>query len=200
MHNDGDHDDWGPAHRAGFDALARERQPPAELEKEVLSALRRQGLIQTIAPRVVRLALAVAAASLFFVVGMASNRWLLMDSTQPGVHVDMNSEQPTFMLMLYRSPESLAQASSSSRETEYAKWARMHGSVVGGEELGRVREWLPRLSTEPTVPPAHEYPNDLVLVGYFLVETSNMAAARAIADACPHRTEGPIEIRRIQGA
>ena len=94
--------------------IPREIEPPPHIERQIISALRREGLLRRNRWIYVPLAAALAAAAFF-----------LWQRQAP-------LPRANYILLLYESP----QFSGGSRE-EYGRWAHaMEPRVVGGEELG----------------------------------------------------------------
>jgi len=152
-------------------ALPRQSLPPAELEGQVVSRLREEGLLVTRPVRWTYLAAAVLAMALFLG-GYAIGR--------------TRDLEPTHVLLVHR----LASTPEQSRERtrEYGAWAR---NLAGGAKLAQAG-WVldaSRAASSPT--------NEVS--GYFLIRASGDAEALAIAKSCPHiRHGGSVELRRIE--
>jgi hypothetical protein len=168
--------------RDALTSMKRDAAPPQHIERALVGALRRQGLIRT--PRRPWLLPTVAAAAVL--IGFAAGYW---GSLKYG---DAQSAGPRYVLLLYAGSEGTP---SSGHHDEYAQWARTvsaQGASVSGNELAVDTEEIgilpaPEAQTKPTP-----------VLGYFVIDAHDIADARRIAATCPHlRYGGRIVLRRV---
>lgn len=157
-------------------ALADQLAPPDALEKRVLGALRRRGLIRS--PVLGRRLIAVAAAILLFTLGVVTGQ----SRSSAGLGGD-------FVLLLYN-PDGPPGAAPKSRVEEYRRWAletSRSGRSIQGLKLGSELLALGAPSSEGSYP-----------VGLFIIRASSLEEAEQVARSCPHlRYGGEIVIRPI---
>ncbi|HKO98440.1 MAG TPA: hypothetical protein VJU86_15695 [Pyrinomonadaceae bacterium] len=186
--------------RQAFAGLPRERVPPSQLEERVVHALNQSGMLS---PRgkarrgnAVRIAMALAASLLFFVLGAAAMRWYSKQSPA--------KSSPEFMLVL-RQTSAQSRHGSAKEELriarEYGNWARQlsqQGVPVDGEKL---KEESRILSVVDGRPVASENALDLnraSIAGYFLIRAQSYEQAIKFAESCPHlKYGGSIEVREL---
>lgn len=178
--------------------LAALRAGPAEpssLRMDVLTELRRHGLIVATPARTwgMRIALAAACVVLGIVVGRAS-----VDAA-PAAGEPMQSDYA--MLLLRPEPDDPRYVDGTPEQTfgEYQKWAMERGKagqLVLGEKLADER-LLVREGDRVDALPAGT--SDAV-EGLFLIRAKSIEDARAIVASCPHVLRGGrVELRRIDG-
>jgi hypothetical protein len=167
--------------------LAPEIAPRAGLEERTVAALRARGLLRGRAMRWrLRPAGWLAAAGILvavFLAGFASGR---AGRVAP-------RPEASFALILYGSVGGDS-ATQMERAAEYGRWARAQheaGRVVGGEALG---DFISAAGSDTV---AAGGPEDLV--GFFLVQAPDRAAAARLAAGCPHvKYGGRVVVRAIQ--
>jgi hypothetical protein len=160
-------------------ALPGEAEPPAELERRVVAALRAQGLLAP-RPRAPRWWLLAAGLSCF-AVGWAARDIAARPPAPRG-------DGPLYLLLLSQLPDSDG-AAEARRVEEYRAWAV---SLRRGNRLVRAE----KLGDESSVLGAGPAATDTS--GVFLIRAASMEEALALARACPHlRHGGSITIRSI---
>lgn len=191
----GSDDDLTPDDREALRQLPREAPPPPRLEHATVAALAARGLLrQANRPRGIHPVLAVAAALLLFIAGLALGRVGGSASPPEGGR--------RFALFLYEGPEydQPAPGAMEQRVQEYVAWAgepRENGAVEGGQKLRENAEVVigPDGIGGETAPS----PGETRLAGYFLVRATDRRAAVEIARTCPHvRYGGSIVVREIE--
>lgn len=185
-----DQDDWNDEEKARLAGLGRTAEPPAELERRVVAALRERGEIRD-APRGRALRLAAAA------VAILGAGYLLGRLTSGAAPAAPDSPAPTFALFLYPGAATPSSAPEEVLVEEYARWARglrERGRHASGEKLKPGARFLPEVLRGTT-------PFDLrpeSLEGFFLIQASSMDEAESIARTCPHlRRGGIVTVRAI---
>lgn len=184
------------------DELARElaklrtRPPlPPGLAGDVLTALRREGLVQRGSWRswVGRAALAAACVVLGIVVGRAT----VASASAPGEPLQSDYA----MLLLRPETDDPRYVAGTPEQTfgEYQAWAMARGvagQLVLGEKLADERLLVTEGDRARPLPPATQ---DTV-EGLFLIRAKSIDEARAIVATCPHVLRGGrVELRRIDG-
>lgn len=181
--------------------LPGESPPPAHLERRVVAALRREGLLSASRPggapwKAAWISITAAAAAAVLV---GSGWWLGSRSAGGAV-----PEEPNFVLLL-REDESFRTAPADQemdRVAEYKGWAfgeHEHGAVVGGMKLGEEAAVLAGPGHDGGARPESRLPGGVA--GLFLVRARDMPEARELAESCPHlRYGGIIEVRPIEGS
>lgn len=203
---DHSNDDLTPQEQAAYQALSREKSPPADLEKRVVSELWRRGLLHKKAGARRRAGIPPAlalAASVLVLLGGAVIGVMLEPHLRPSSV--SQPQEPRFLLLLRGS--AAGQSADLTEEflrTEYTRWAREQagkGVLVSGEELdesGRILRIDQKglLSVEPAgTPPSTQ---DFV-AGYFLIRAGDYGQAVAIARGCPHlKYGGTVEVRALE--
>ena len=169
--------------RKALDSLASGAEPPPELEKRVIGALRLEGRIR--GPRGRRLLLPLATA--------AAAALLFWGGWKAGRSPSSRGEGPRFALLLF---EGGRFDRSNSHAAEYAGWVtslRAQGVAISGEELAPVSRVV---SSADSLPGERE-----ALGGFFLVGARDLESAVAIARGCPHlRHGGWIEVRAVSSS
>ena len=168
--------------RARLERMKRDLVPPAQIEADLIEALRRRGLIRD--PRTRWMTAAILATSV--AAGLVA---ALLVYRQIADRTPVN--QPEFVLLLYAGDETGA---TPSRRDEYSAWARSiaaQGTTISGLELVEPSEQIAVLPDNPgSVPPAQPR-------GFFVVRARDLADAQRIAATCPHlRYGGQIVLRR----
>ena len=193
-------DELSPEERLAFDSLPREKVPPSSLEERVVQSLKQSGLISTSQkPRRLNashVAMGVAAALLFFILGATVTKWF-SGRSQPAI-------SPDFMLVLRQNREqSLHRPAEETLRLvkEYGNWARQlghQGVLADGEKL---KDEVRVLSVVDGRTVASNNPADLRqanIAGYFLIKAQNYEQAIRVAESCPHlKYGGTIEVREI---
>lgn len=178
-------DDHDPQDQAWRDALRplHSVEPPGALEARVLAGVTRK-------PTTFSRLKWLAAAVLLVVLGGVSQRFLAKSRTAEG--------GPRFLLLLFEGPAfDSTSASHQARVDEYRAWA---GSLAKAGELVEAGELAPaeqRLGVLPgsTAGEGH------VVAGFFIVRARDAAAARAIAETCPHLAHGGgVVVRPLTGS
>jgi hypothetical protein len=181
-------------------------QAPNALEDRVVSAVHREGLITTpnaAASAVLRAApnsnsrraigLAVAA-SLVFVTGIVTQRFLLPDRAPSAAVVEAAVGDRYLLLLLEPAEALLDPATEDARVAEYGAWAAEmagQGLLEAGEKLADGGEIV---GAEIGGPPPTER-----VTGFFIVNAADAAAAVELARDNPHvRHGGRIAVRRIE--
>jgi hypothetical protein len=168
--------------------------PPPALEERVVASLARRGLLSNALNneyrrRPWRLAAAIAASIVLFVVGAVSER--IRSAREPEADL-----RPRYALLLYGG-SAADSASERAQVDEYRLWARgiaQHGHYVSGEKLADQARELTAAGVAAT--PAHD---SAALAGFFIVSAATEAEAESIAQSCPHlRAGGRIVVRRIE--
>lgn len=182
-------DDVGldPDEREALAALSRGPEPPATLQRRVVAALRREGLLR---PRVSLLAgwgwvaAALACLALGLVVGRAG---------RPAAEPEGNR----FVLLLERglSDEPPGPERRRALAEEYRAWARATGGaarVFAGERLGDTAVTL-------SGPKGLASSGAAQVGGYFLVAAADLGHALELARSCPHlRYGGRVVVQPIE--
>jgi hypothetical protein len=167
-----------------LDALPREIEPPADLERRVVAALRRGGHLAPRA-RAPRAWMATAAAAAIFAAGV------LVGRTAPDPAPEPPAGLAQFLLLLYE-PTPLAVADDRDLVAEYGAWARglaRQGRLASAEKLAEASVRLPeRAATAAEVEPT----------GFFVVRAASLDEALEIARGCPHLAHGgEIRVRPV---
>jgi hypothetical protein len=171
--------------KRAYRSVADGPEAPAGLERRVVRALRREGLLTPpLWRRATPWALAVLAAGALFLAGRAS---------APPAVAPRAGAAPRFVLFLQEPvAEPLAPEGEPARVREYSSWARSRhadGSLLEGEKLKDAAVVL-------RAPAASEGPSRTT--GYFVVTAPDLERAVALARTCPHlRHRGDIEVRPI---
>ncbi|MCC7172695.1 MAG: hypothetical protein IT459_19765 [Planctomycetes bacterium] len=168
--------------------------PPA-LAADVLSALRREGLVQRASRRswIGRAALAAACVVLGVVVGRAT----VPSAPQAGEPLQSDYA----MLLLRPETDDPRYVAGTPEQTfgEYQNWAMARGKagqLVLGEKLADERLMVREGDRVQGLP---EGTSDTV-EGLFLIRAKSIEEARAIVASCPHVLRGGrVELRRIDG-
>ena len=165
--------------------LAREIEPPAELERRTLAELRRRGLVApgpALAPSAPRRAwpLAAAVALVAFALGI----WLgpRIESSRAA---SAESAGDRYLLLLYE-PRPIERA-GLDLVAEYSAWAgelARRGLLVEAEKLASADL---RFGTASAIEPS---PGSSAPTGFFLIRAGNASEAEAIARSCPHLKHG----------
>ena len=179
---------------------ARERQalrdlgagsPPVELEARVSAALRADGLIRRGRPLSWRLLGLAAAASLLFVAGVGTQRYLV--GALPAVAAASGDRY--LLLLLEPAGAVLEPAVEAARVQEYSEWAgglAARGLLQAGEKLADGGDVV----GAPV--PAGPTPTERV-TGFFIVLVDTEEAALDVAATSPHvRHGGRVEVRLIE--
>ena len=178
--------------REAFDRLAREKQPPALLETQVIRSLKEAQLLRQPttqwrrrAPRIVGL---LAASLLIFFGGvLVGAKWWGARASRPG------PSSPRFMLVLNAAEPSRPRSLEEVKRIvdEYRGWAsglRDQGISVEGEKL----------KEEIRVVGEDQARQQKRISGYFLIGAPDFDQAVQIASGCPHlKYGGTIEVRQI---
>jgi hypothetical protein len=203
-----------PSRIPELERLPSAAEAPPELERRVVQALRREGLLAESAaaavpasrPRGLR-SLRWAFAAIALAAVFASGWWFGGNRTR-----GVAEPQPTFVLLLregaeFRTP---SEGQIDQRVREYAQWAarvRREGVAISGEKLNdRVR----LLTVQGIAAPSQAAPSTAVppestddagpVTGFFLIRARDFEHAQKIAESCPHvRYGGAVEIRPIDG-
>jgi hypothetical protein len=168
-----------------YRSLAQGPSAPDGLERRVVRALRREGLIRPpLWRRTAPWALSALAGALLFVAGRSSAPPAAAPTAAEGARFVLFLEEPVAApLAAEREPE---------RVREYSRWARARhadGSLLEGEKLKDDAVLL-------RAPAAAEGPSRTT--GYFVVTATDLESAVALARTCPHlRNGGDIEVRPI---
>ncbi len=181
-------DELSPSEQKAFGALARRREPRAELEESLVAELRRKKLLWR--KRVsLWIPLATIAASVLIVCAV------LREVRPP--HPGVDSKQPHWILLLREGHEdrNVTAEESRRRVNEYASWARSASAkgLIDGEKLREGGTVLSLSGDSPAVrTPAS-------VSGFFLLDAMDATKAHAIAASCPHlHYGGEIELRSIE--
>jgi hypothetical protein len=158
------------------------------LEDRVVEALRTRRLLTRARSTPKRLAAAVAAGLILFLVGaLAGRSWPAPNPRPAGSR---------FILFLDDPKGRDQDAEESSRVREYSAWAREQraaGRLIGGEKLEPTA-----LAMEGEATPVASSGDASMVGGYFVVVADDLAGAVAVARTCPHlRHGGRIIIRPI---
>ena len=178
--------------REAFDRLAREKQPPALLETQVIRTLKEAQLLRQPtthwrhrAPRVV--GLLAASLLLFFGGAVVGANWWGTRAPRPG------PGSPKFMLVLNSGAPSQPRSLEEVKRIveEYRGWAsglRQQGISVEGEKL---KEEIRIVGEDQTRQQKR-------ISGFFLIGAHDFDEAVQIASGCPHlKYGGTIEVRQI---
>ncbi len=182
--------------RHALHGLGRD-QPPAGLEARVTEALRAEGLIAPVRRTTVRSLGLVAAATLLFVAGVGTQRYLLDAEPVATAPSEAASEGSDRYLLLLLEPAGsfLEPAVEVERMREYAEWAgglAARGLLEAGEKLADGGDVVGAPA------PSGPLPTERV-TGFFIVLAASEASAQAVAAASPHaRHGGRVEVRRIE--
>jgi hypothetical protein len=183
--------------------LPGETTPPAALERRVVAALHREGLLSTSHRRARRIRhLWAPAGALAALLLLAAGWWL--GARQAAVTGGGGMEAADYVFLL-REDENYRTAPAGQemdRVAEYAEWARVKGEaglVVGGMKLGDESAVLAEPGHIRDATPGARLPGGVA--GLFLVRSRSLAEARRLAETCPHLAHGGIiEVRPIEGS
>lgn len=187
-----------------LERLPSPAEAPAELERRVVQALRREGLLAESAATAVpasrsrglrglRWAFAASALAAVFASGWGFGVHRAGAATEP---------QPTFVLLLregaeFRTPP---KGQIDQRVREYAQWVarvRQEGVAISGEKLN---DGVRLLSAQGIAAPSGLTGAAGPVTGFFLIRARDFDHAQKIAKSCPHlRYSGAIEVRPIDG-
>jgi len=174
-----------------LDTLRRDPQPPLDLERRVVAAVKAAGGFG--APQAGRsFVRQLAAAVVIFASGIGVG---LAWPADPGAVTPPATSVGSFLLLL--GGDVTPASDGSSRAAEYGDWARTvaaSGIAIRGAELadgGRVVS-----ARGPSAPMAA-----LVAAGgYFIVDVETEADAVALAESSPHvKNGGSVVVRRLEG-
>ncbi|HEU5181789.1 MAG TPA: YciI family protein [Candidatus Polarisedimenticolia bacterium] len=202
-----DEENLDPVTERELRSLPRERRPPQDLERMVVSDLRREGLLgsRLLAPRPWMRA---AASLALLAIGFAAGAWWMRPALSWETRTQARNE-PRFLLLLHESPdmETLSHERQAAMVKEYKAWAAegaRQGFLLEGEKLREVRRLLPttKWSTAIHVPNAPGSDSSAsagpFIGGYFVIRAANYEEALRLARTCPHlRHGGRIEVREI---
>jgi hypothetical protein len=170
------------------------------LEERVVSALRSEGLVRSIAHKGVNVRMLHArwavAAGVLLVLGIFAGSY----ATRPGAEGAQDS-RPQFALLLYEdaSYQSASPEGQEARIAEYAGWARRlagEGRLVDAGKLSDAGELLEGSDRSTAVVPRAP---EGVLAGYFVIRAKDRAEAERVARECPHlKYGGTISLRLIE--
>jgi hypothetical protein len=206
---------------AAFRSLAREQEPPPELEERIVNTLKDRAVIDSgpasaHAGPALRPAWALAASLVVFLLGLGTGR-LTAPGTESGSSVRGERQGETAMSTPAQTPEAVPSTvllmyttagyrpaatddASMDRVREYAAWARgirETGVGITGEKLADGGHVLRQHDGE-TLTGAPGSENGRVLAGYFIVQTQNEAVVEEIARSCPQlKYGGDVEVRPI---
>ena len=165
--------------------------PPAELEARVTAALRADGLIRDRGSLSWRLLGLAAAASLLFVAGVGTQRYLV-GGVPAAVAVDSDRY---LLLLLEPAGVVLEPAVEAARVEEYSEWAgglAARGMLQAGEKLADGGEVVG--APAPTGPSPTER-----VTGFFIVLADTEEEALDVAATSPHvQHGGRVEVRLIE--
>ena len=168
----------------GVNRLYDGQSPGPQVEQRVISALRREGLLQPTLLRRVRPLGVAATILLAFATGFGTARW---SAERPPA----TASQAQWVMLLYAGPD----AQAPERVAEYNAWAeqvRDSGVVISGEKLARGGYALAWDS------PQGHWSDNTDISGYFVVRAPDYERALRIARTCPHiRYGGKVELRQI---
>ena len=180
--------------------LEREAPVPPQLKRRITQSLRDRGLLRSTTPagrRLELVAVALAAAILLFVAGVAIGR-------RAGTPVP--DHRPGFMLLLYEGPDFRLGPSLAAAEAEYNAWAdslEAGGVGVLGRALVHTAQLLHNTPGGVRVESEGEdaaSPQGMI-DGFFIIRVTDEAEAVAIARTHPHlRHGGWIVLRPIKAA
>ena len=180
-------DELTPEERAAFEALAKEKQPPAYLEDQVVAALQKEDLIKTTTTMNVylRYAMGIAASVLLFFTGNLVGR-------QAGGDAEIN---PLYgYMMILKEDARFQPGDPQAMFEEYAAWMEglyNKGIKINGQELQPNALNVSQETVEPLKPDA-----DSRVTGYFLIEAKSEAEALAVVKDNPHlKYGGTIELK-----
>jgi hypothetical protein len=163
-------------------ALPREVDPSRDLEQRVVTALRRDGLLQD---RRTPAWWQIAAGLLLFAAGAGAGALL-----RPSPDVT-SSRDRQFMLLLYKIGEQ--SGTEAERVAAYGEWAanlREGGRQISGARLADVAVSIPESAAIDTSIDS--------LQGYFVVSAADVDDARRVAAESPHvRYGGRVVVRPI---
>jgi hypothetical protein len=182
---------WSAEEAAALARLRTPGEPPRELGQRVLDTLHARGQIRldpSPARRLVRPALATAAAIVLFLAGMNTGARTAEQPAAAAAH-------PRYMLILfedesYSHPEP---GREGERAAEYGRWAASlsaRGMAIQGDELLPGGQTLTaadgRIIMEPGVPVTGAGR----IAGYFIVDSDNADQALDLARDTPHLRHG----------
>lgn len=180
-------DEWKDQEKDAFEGLRREIDPGSDFDRRLWQRLRREGALHSSAAtaRSRGWPLQVAAAVIFFALGLGLGTWL-PDAGQP------RQADGRYMLLLLPGEAPASPASADRLVAEYGEWARdlrRQGRTATGERLAGGGPMLPSGQAEPEVP---------ALEGFFIISASSPEAALDTARTHPHlRYGGRIALREI---
>ena len=175
---------------AELSSLKKEMNPPPELEEQVLSQLRKRGLLRRKSQAPMRRFLFVSAAAIvIFALGFISALFF---------HRSITTPKYTYLLLLREDSHFYGTRTHEySLVKEYSNWARgvaQKGTEITGEKLTAESRLL---SANARVQKKVQDP-DGQIAGFFLIDAKNDQEALDKAFSCPHlRYDGNIELRRI---
>lgn len=183
-------DELAPSEREALEALRRDLEPPAALERNVLHDLEVRGLVRDGGRtgrrqwRWLQPVAAVAGAAALFAAGISvggRSRGASPAAVAPARYV------------LFLEGEGEPPPEEEARHVqEYKAWARRlaaTGRLVTGEKLAP-ENWH--------LGPSSAVPGGQAVVGFFLIAAGSDAEALEIARSCPHLTHGGrIVLRKV---
>lgn len=175
--------DAGP--REPWASLPREIDPPAAIERSLLSALRNEGFFSD-ARRGHSFQRAAAAAAVLFL-AFGSGYFVGVGGARGSEPSALPSQR--YLLLLYGPPAaqdpSRQALLEAERFAEYSRWAAelaARNRLIAAEELAPVEGTERALASEPS--------------GFFLLTAESPEEADAIARSCPHlRHGGTVSLR-----
>lgn len=170
-----------------IDALRSHPQPPEDLERRIVAAVRAAGGLQA-RRSLGRVWLAAAAAAIIFVAGVGvGSRWwpAQADEVAPG--------RARYLLLL--AGDVTPAAGGGTRSAEYGAWARAvsaTGVFVRGAELSPTVRLVGAAADTPLA-------RELASVGgYFIIEAETEDEAVRLAASCPHvKYGGAVQVRKL---
>lgn len=170
-----------------IDALRSHPQPPEDLERRIVTAVRAAGGLQPRHSRG-RPWLAAAAAAMIFLAGVSAGRlWV------PAPADEVTSGRARYLLLL--AGDVTPTADGGSRSGEYGAWARSvsaTGVFIRGAELSPTARLV---GVAPDTPLARELAS---VGGYFIVEAETEAEVVRLAESCPHvKYGGVVQVRKL---
>ena len=194
------HDELTAAELEALAQLPGREEPPAWLEENIVSDLRRMGFIATARPRTGRMLAGAAAASvILFAAGLLVGASLPAGSlraTAPPSQATTTPGGRQFVLFLYEDEtyETPSAAGAAERVEEYRRWGQAlarGGHLVDGVKLKDGGEVMPS---------GEAVPGDGLglLAGYFILVAGDRREALQLAADCPHlKYHGRIVVREV---
>lgn len=170
-----------------FQKLAREENPPRQLEKKIITRLKEEGQIKSSGtmPIYLRWVAAVAAALLFFISGMYYEK-----STQPPMTAIDASKG--YILILHED-ERFQSGEPMEMFEEYRQWMEntmKRGVKISGQELKEEAVLVSRSEVEEQSDARER------TTGYFVLEADSLEEAVQVARDNPHiKYGGTIEVK-----